>query len=51
MMDGRFDQRFAELFATSLADEGKIGEGSSLWPLALACLFSLIVFASAVILA
>jgi len=51
MMDGRFDQQFAALFAASLADEGKKSEGHSFWPLAVACLCSLIVFASAVFLA
>lgn len=51
MMDGRFDQQFAELFAASLGDEGKKSEGNSFWPLAVACICGLIVFASTTILA
>jgi hypothetical protein len=50
MMDGRFDQQFAELFATSLADEGKDNRRASLWPLAAACIFGLAVFASSVVM-
>lgn len=46
-MDGRFDQQFAELFTASLGDEGKKSEGHSFWPLALACICGLVVFASA----
>lgn len=50
MMDGRFDQQFAELFATSLADERKDNRRASLWPLAAACIFGLAVFASSVVM-
>jgi hypothetical protein len=51
MMDGRFDQQFAQLFAAPRADEGKKGEGHLFWPLAVACLCGLILVASAAILA
>lgn len=51
MMDGRFDQQFAELFAASLADEGKKVERPTLWPLAMACICGLVVFASTAVLA
>ncbi len=51
MMDGRFDQQFAELFAASLADESKKSEGPPFWPLALSCVCGGIVFAVTVILA
>lgn len=47
MMDGRFDQPFADLFAASLADEGRKGAGPSVWPLAVACVCGLVLFASA----
>lgn len=50
MMDGRFDQQFAELFAASLADDGKNGEALSLWALVLACICGLVVFGSAAVL-
>lgn len=51
LMDGRFDQQFAELFVASLGDEGKKSEGPSFWPLALSPICGAIVFAFAVILA
>lgn len=51
MMDGRFDQQFAELFAASLSDKDKKGEPNSLWPLVVACLGGLVVFAFAAALA
>jgi hypothetical protein len=51
MMDGRFDQHFAELFAASLADEGKKSNSPSFWPLAVACICGLVVVASAAVLA
>ena len=51
MMDGRFDQQFAELFAASRGDEGKTSDGPVFWPFALACVCGLVVFASAVVLA
>lgn len=51
MMDGRFDQQFAELFAESAAEEGKKGEVPAPWPLAVACICGLCVFAAAVVLA
>lgn len=46
MLDGRFDQQFAELFAASPGNEGNEGEGHSFWPLAVACICSLFVLAS-----
>lgn len=51
MMDGRFDQQLAELFATTLADQDKKGGPSPLWPLAVACIAGIVVFACAVALA
>jgi hypothetical protein len=51
MMDGRFDQQFAEHFAAPLADESKKSEGPAFWPLALSCIFGRVVFAVTVILA
>lgn len=50
-MDGRFDQHFAELFASSLADESKNSEGPLFWPVAVACICGLVLFASAAALA
>lgn len=50
MMDGRFDQQFAELFAASRADEGKNNGPASLWPLAANCILGLAVFASSVVM-
>lgn len=50
MMDGRFDQHLAEIFAASLADEGTKSERSSLWPLMFACFFGLAVFVCASVL-
>jgi len=47
MMDGRFDQHFAELFATSASDEAGRDERPSLWPLAVACICGLIALALA----
>lgn len=49
MMDGRFDQHFAEIFAASLADEGKAGARSSLWPLVFAVCIGLAVLACAAV--
>jgi hypothetical protein len=51
MIDGRFDQHFAELFAASLADDSRKGGGPSYWPLAAACICGIVVFASAAVLA
>ena len=51
MMDGRFDQYFAEIFSASLANEGKKGGRPALWPLAVACICGLVMFASAAVLA
>jgi hypothetical protein len=50
MMDGRFDQQFAELFAALRADEGKKNGFASLWPLAAACIFGLAVLSSSVMM-
>lgn len=44
MMDGRFDQHFAELFASSRDDAPNDQENSSLLPLALACILGLAFF-------
>ncbi len=50
MMDGRFDQHFAELFAGSTADDsGKSGR-VSLWPTALAIVAALVIVAVAAFL-
>lgn len=38
MMDGRFDQQFAELFAASRADTDSKEKLPAVWPLALACI-------------
>lgn len=51
MMDGRVDQQFVELFATSLADDDKKGEPISLLPLVVACVGGLVMFAFAAALA
>lgn len=51
MMDGRFDQQFAELFATSIANEGKKGARPLFWPLAAAWICGLALFACAAVLA
>lgn len=50
MMDGRFDQHFAELFATSVDDNGKT-DLSSLWPMAMACICGLAGFVFSAVLA
>ena len=50
MMDGRFDQYFADIFSASLANEDKKGERPVLWPLAVACICGLAIFASAAVL-
>lgn len=47
MMDGRFDQQFAELFATSRSEERRTGTGPFSWRLAVACICGLVVFAFA----
>jgi hypothetical protein len=47
VMDGRFDQQFAELFAESLSDQnGKAGL-PALWPWALAGICGLVVIVAA----
>lgn len=51
MMDGRYDQRFAELFVASLADENRKERRPSLWPLAMAAICGLVVFTSIAVLA
>lgn len=51
MMDGRFDQQFAELFAASVADKGKKGERLSRWPLVFAVVAGLSVFVCTAVLA
>lgn len=51
MMDGRFDQKFAELFAASRTHEDRKGALALDWPLALACICSLVVFVLSAILA
>lgn len=50
MMDGRFDQQLAELFAASRADEGKNNGSASLWPLVAAYIFGVVVFANSVVM-
>lgn len=50
MMDGRFDQHFAELFAASLAEGDQKGDRLQVWPLALACIGGLVVFATGALL-
>jgi hypothetical protein len=48
MMDGRFDQHFAELFSASRAGQGVEDKPQvPLWPLALACLTGLALLALA----
>lgn len=51
MMDGRFNQHFAELFAPSLGAKDKKAEPNSLWPLAVACVGGLVMFAFSAALA
>ncbi len=55
MMDGRYDQQFAELFVASLADENRKERRPSLWPLtmaiAMAAICGLVVFTSTALLA
>ncbi len=50
MIDGRFDQHFAELFAESLADKDQDPGQFSPWPMLLVCLVGSIVVGSAVLL-
>lgn len=50
MMDGRFDQHFAELFAASLAEGDSEGDRLPTWPLAVACLCGLVVMATGTLL-
>jgi hypothetical protein len=45
MIDGRFDQHFAELFAAADKDDA-----APLWPIALVCLLGLAVFAGTALL-
>jgi len=49
MMDGRFDQHFAELFAASLDTEDRTGKQPPLWPLVLACIGGLAAIALAAV--
>jgi hypothetical protein len=50
MMDGRFDQHFLELFATSVDDEAKEGRLPSRLPLVFANVLGLAVCACAALL-
>jgi hypothetical protein len=44
-MDGRFDQHFIELFATRRTPDSSNGSAPPLWPIAIACLIGIVVFA------
>ncbi len=46
MMDGRFDQHFAKLFAASIAEDGGKDGPSSMWPVAFASIVGLALFAT-----